>query len=172
MTAPTSINDKPGEHPKNEILILGVGNLLLGDEGVGVRVVEALMQNNEVPPGVDLLDGGTGGFHLLSHLEGYSTIILVDATLDGQPAGSVSVLEPKFAKDYPPTLSAHDVGLKDLIESLHVLGHYPKVYLVAISVESLQPMTLDLTPLVQDAVAHASSTVLAILAQIGENVIL
>ncbi|MGB6649527.1 MAG: hydrogenase maturation protease, partial [Bacteroidota bacterium] len=60
----------------------------MGDEGVGVRSVEELAKNT-LPPNVHLLDGGTGGFHLLSLFQEYSHIVLIDATMDGNDAGSV-----------------------------------------------------------------------------------
>ena len=129
---------------ENNILVLGIGNLLLGDEGVGVQAVQ-LLENMRPDCSFDILDGGTGGFHLLSILESYDNVIIVDATMDGQTAGAVSLIEPRFASDYPPSLSAHDVGLKDLIGSLYLLGTVPKIYLITVSIEGIQPMTMDLT---------------------------
>ncbi|MCR4376213.1 MAG: hydrogenase maturation protease, partial [Acidobacteria bacterium] len=98
-------------------LVLGIGNLLMGDEGVGVRVVEALERARWRPDGVTLVDGGTGGFHLLEYLQEFTPIVMIDATLDGQPAGTVSVLRPKYASDFPRALTAHDIGLRDLVET-------------------------------------------------------
>ena len=65
------------------ILVLGVGNYLMGDEGVGVHLIQE-MDNMELPSYVDILDGGTGGFLLLNCFESYSKIIFVDATMDGK----------------------------------------------------------------------------------------
>jgi len=69
----------------NNTLVLGLGNVIMGDEGVGVHVVRALTQRSR-PPGVECLDGGTGGFILLEPLQLADRIILIDATDDGQPA--------------------------------------------------------------------------------------
>ena len=66
---------------EKETLVLGVGNLLLKDEGVGIHVIKAL-ENEKLPAHVHLMDGGTGGLHLLSWLQGYDRIIMIDATLD------------------------------------------------------------------------------------------
>ncbi|MCA6079191.1 hydrogenase maturation protease [Fulvivirga sedimenti] len=134
---------------KDKILVLGIGNLLLGDEGVGVQAVQ-YMEKLDLPPDIDVLDGGTGGFHLLEIIQSYPTVIIIDATIDGQPAGAISILEPYFASDYPPSLSAHDVGLKDLIGSLYLLGKVPKVYLLTVSIEGIQPMTMNLSEPVQN----------------------
>ena len=69
---------------EKETLVLGVGNLLLKDEGVGIHVIKAL-ENEKLPAHVHLMDGGTGGLHLLSWLQGYDRIIMIDATLDNNP---------------------------------------------------------------------------------------
>lgn len=133
--------------PSPSILVLGVGNLLMGDEGVGVRAVEFLHRDG-VPRGVTLLDGGTGGFYLLELFQQYDPIIVIDATMDGAPAGTVRVFRPRFASDFPRTLSAHDIGLRDLLESAQMLAPLPRLFLVAVSIDSIQPMTMDLTPVV------------------------
>ena len=69
---------------EKKTLILGVGNLLLKDEGVGIHVIRAL-EKETLPAHVTLMDGGTGGLHLISWLTGYDHIIMVDATLDSNP---------------------------------------------------------------------------------------
>jgi len=64
------------------------------------------------------MDGGTGSFNLMPILSQYPYVVFVDATMDNKPAGSINVLYPEFAADFPSVLSAHDVGLKDMIEAL------------------------------------------------------
>jgi hydrogenase maturation protease len=140
------------------VLVLGIGNYLMGDEGVGVHAVRALEQLG-LPQGATLVDGGTGGFHLLSFLQDYDPIVMIDATMDGKPAGSVSVVEPKYPKDYPKTLSAHDFGLKDLIESAAILGATPAVHLVTVSIAEMTPMHVDLSPPVQAAIPRVVQVV-------------
>ena len=132
-------------------LVLGVGNYLLGDEGVGVHAARELLEAG-APEGVAVLDGGTGGFHLLSLFQDYDPIILIDATMDGSPAGTVRLLCPKFASDFPRTLSAHDIGLRDLLESAALLGPLPRMYLITVSIEQLQSMSVELSPRVKDAI--------------------
>jgi hydrogenase maturation protease len=142
------------------ILVLGVGNVLMGDEGVGVHAVRRLEQEGGLP-GVTVVDGGTGGFHLLSYLSDYDPVVLIDATLDDRPPGAVSVIEPKYASDFPRSLSAHDIGLRDLIESAALLGDLPKIYLVTISVDRLQPMQTSLSPSIEQALPRVVSVVRA-----------
>ena len=81
-------------------LILGIGNILLQDEGIGVHAVQE-MEKMEWPGHIHLLDGGTGGFHILSLLQEYSNIIMIDASLDKNPIGTINPIEPKFSKDFP-----------------------------------------------------------------------
>jgi hydrogenase maturation protease len=143
---------------KNKILVLGVGNMLMGDEAVGIHIVKSL-NANELPQNVDVVDGGTGGFHLLSYLSDYKKIIFVDASLDDRPEGTVTVIEPKFSTDFPKSLSAHDIGLKDLIESAALLGELPKMFLVIISIKKFQDLSLELSPQISKAIPQAVETI-------------
>ena len=143
------------------ILIMGVGNVLMGDEGVGVHAVR-LLERRAWPAGVSLLDGGTGGFHLLSHVGGCDVLVMVDATLDSRPPGTVSVIEPRYASDFPKALSAHDIGLKDLVDSAAMLEMLPKVLLITVSVAELQPMQMTLSPEVEASLPQVEARVAAL----------
>ncbi len=143
------------------ILVLGIGNVLMGDEGVGVHAI-AHLEREPLPAHAHLLDGGTGGFHLLAALEAHAHAVIVDATIDGRRAGTVSVLEPRYASDYPRTLSAHDIGLKDLVEAAELLGQLPKMWLVTVSIDGLQPMSLELSAPARAALPEAARAVLDI----------
>jgi hydrogenase maturation protease len=129
---------------KISLLVLGIGNILMGDEGVGVEVVRHV-QELSLPPEVSCVDGGTGGFTLLGPLQEARQVILVDATVDGSPLGTVRRLRPRYAKDYPRTLTAHDIGLKDLLDAFYLLGDVPEVTLFAVSIAPLQEMGLGLS---------------------------
>jgi hydrogenase maturation protease len=132
------------------ILVLGIGNVLMGDEGVGVHAVRRL-EREALPPHVRVVDGGTGGFHLLSYLSDFDTVVMIDATMDGQPAGTVSVTRPRYASDFPRTLSAHDIGLRDLVESAALLRSLPTIHLVTVSIDTMQPMELSLSASIEAA---------------------
>jgi len=141
----------PTRRANAPVLVLAVGNLLMGDEGVGLHVLRAI---EEMPRlrGVRLLDGGTGGVNLLAELERVAAVVMIDATRDGRRAGTVSLLRPKQVTELPRGLSAHDFGVKDLFAAAALLGHLPEIHLFTISVEHLRPMCLDLTSDVADAV--------------------
>ena len=125
----------------------------MNDEGVGIHVISRL--EKEGIPGIDLMDGGTGGFYLLGIIESYKTVIIIDASLDHYPSGHVRVLHPRFAKDFPKQLSAHEIGLKDLIDAATLLGNMPQLHLVTISVKEFQELGMDLSPEVENAIPEA-----------------
>jgi hydrogenase maturation protease len=130
--------------PRKRPLVLGVGNLLLGDEGAGVAAIRQL-EEADFAALADLVDGGTSGFHLLGLFRDRDHIVLIDAATDGKPPGTVSLIQPRFASDFPPTLTAHDIGLKDLIESAALLGDLPRVDLITISIGELNSMSIELS---------------------------
>lgn len=141
-------------------LVLGLGNVLMGDEGIGVYVVRALEQHT-LPAGVECLDGGTGGFTLLEPLERAGRIIIVDAAADGNPAGTVTRTTPRFARDYPPTLTAHDVGMKDLLDVFYIQGGEHEITLFAITIDPKQPIRMSLSAHGEAAAAEAVTRILA-----------
>lgn len=143
----------------SSILVLGVGNYLMGDEGIGVHVIQA-MSKMQLPDNMDILDGGTGGFLLLNCFESYPTIIFVDATMDGKSAGSISLIRPKFASDFPSALSVHDVGLKDMIEAVYLMDAIPDIYLFTVSIEELVPMTIELNHKVKETIPYVIKSIL------------
>ena len=149
-----------------KILILGIGNLLMGDEGVGVHTIKAL-EGKSFPDDVDILDGGTGGFHLMAYFQEYENIIMIDATMDKKPAGTVSIIEPKFASDFPKTLSAHDIGLKDMIESVTIIGKLPKIYLITVTIDTIQSMQMELSTKVKDAIPEVIEKIDALVSVIN-----
>ena len=131
---------------EKKTLVLGLGNVIMGDEGVGVHVVRAL-EKHPLPPGVECLDGGTGGFILLEPLQNAGRIILIDAAADGNPPGTVTRTTPRFSKDYPPTLTAHDIGVKDLLDAFYMQGGTREVTLYAITIDPRQPIAMELSEL-------------------------
>ena len=145
-------------------LILGIGNILMGDEGVGVHVAKMLEKVN-FPDHVTVLDGGTGGFHLLEYFDLHDRIIMIDATLDGLPPGTVRQIKPRFALDFPPAMSTHDIGLKDLVSALQLLGRMPEIDLLVVSIASIQQQGIYLTEEVQ----HATAGVIAKINEMVEN---
>ncbi|MBX2961234.1 MAG: hydrogenase maturation protease [Cyclobacteriaceae bacterium] len=112
-------------------------------------------------PGIaDVIDGGTAGFQLMEYIESYPRVILIDATLDNKPAGTIQLILLKFASDFPKAMSTHETGLKDLVESLTLLGRLPEVYLFVVSVETIQPLSVELSPEVKSALPELKKKIL------------
>jgi len=139
----------------------------MGDEGVGIHAIR-LLHAEPFPDTIRLLDGGTGGFHLLSLFQEHDPIIMIDATMDGKGPGTITLLHPRFASDFPRTLSAHDIGLRDLLESATLLGPLPCLHLITVSIDSINPMTLELSAPVAGALPAVVQAVLQ-LCHIGQR---
>lgn len=130
-------------------LVLGLGNVLLKDEGVGVRTVERLQAEYTFPDEVTLLDGGTLGLNLLADVEAASRIIIVDAVKAGLPPGALVRLQDDEVPAFlGPKVSPHQVGLQDLLALAQLRGHMPpEIVLWGVQPWQLEP-GLDLSPAV------------------------
>lgn len=142
-----------------DILILGIGNLLMGDEGLGVHFAR-LMETDILPDGVEVLEGGTAGMQLMEAIETHPYVVLVDATLDGLPPGTIREVRPRFSSDFPPAMSTHDIGLKDLVSGLAFLGKLPEIFLFVVSIDEVQPMYIGLSPAVEETLMRLRDRVL------------
>jgi len=109
------------------ILVLGVGNILLSDEGIGVRTVEALLQSYEFPPEVDIIDGGTAGMELLEIIANKERVIIIDAVNTGAAPGTVVTLEDEQVPAlFRSRISPHQLGISDLLGVMALTGETPK----------------------------------------------
>ena len=149
-------------------LVLGIGNSLLSDDGVGIHVVErleTLRRTDDTLPRFSARDGGTIGLALLSELEGCDDLVVVDARELGAPAGTVRVFrDADMDRQLTGTKkSAHEVALADLIQAAELAGIAPKRRaLVAIQPE-ITTWGLTPTPAVGEALPIACDSVLEIL---------
>ncbi|WP_366145520.1 HyaD/HybD family hydrogenase maturation endopeptidase [Accumulibacter sp.] len=123
------------------VIVLGAGNLLLSDEGLGVHAIERLPLVYALPPEVEILDGGTCGMELLEALEGLDALIMVDAiragTMPGTPLRLTGDAVPVF---FRTKLSPHQIGLCDVLATLDLLGRAPKYTAIL----GVQPQSLAL----------------------------
>ena len=134
------------------LLILGLGNLLLGDDGLGPVAVDQLTRLYDVPEGVTVLDGGTLGLSLLPYLEDAERAILVDAIRgDGPPGTLIRIEGEEVAPAVAARLSPHQIGVADLLDGARWRDRYP-AYLVLLG---LVPQGLDLRVGLSPALAAA-----------------
>jgi hydrogenase maturation protease len=111
---------------RSRLLILGLGNLLCSDDGVGAFVAGAIAEPRRAPEGVLVLDGGTLGLSLLPYLEDAEQAILVDAIQADAPPGTIVRLEgDEVGPAVAARLSVHQVGVSDLIEAARWRGTVP-----------------------------------------------
>lgn len=148
------------------VLVLGVGNILMGDEGVGIHVLRQLEYERPVA-GARLLDGGTGGVNLLVEFDGVDDVVMIDATMDGRPAGTITFLQPGRVAEIPRGLGAHDFGLKDLFAAAALTGRLPRLHLYTISVAEIKPMCTELSPAVAAAIPEVVHVVRALAARLA-----
>lgn len=140
----------------------------MSDDGVGVRVVQSLLEHFRFPAGVSVVDGGTLGLDLLPMLEGVDRLLIVDAVETGRPPGSLARLA---GEDIPVALktkvSPHQMGLSDLLVVAELQGHLPReMVLWGVQPASLE-MAMELSPPVAEQVEPLAGQVLAELAEWG-----
>ena len=152
-----------------ETLVLGLGNILLGDEGLGVRAVERLLEKYEFPEEVQVMDGGTLGLDLLPYVEDCRRLLVIDAVQAGKVPGTLVRLSgteiPVFLD--VSRVSPHQDGLQDLLAVAALKGYLPeKVVLWGIQIQSLG-VGLELSPAVASRMDSLVEKILSELAHWG-----
>jgi hydrogenase maturation protease len=143
-----------GKHPDvtpapshgTKTAVLGVGNLLLSDEGVGVHVVQQLM-GMALPPGVEVIDGGVSGLELLAPFTETGRLIVIDAVRAGEAPGSIYRFGIEDLTAHPKRyrMSMHETGLIEVVHLSRLLGAIPKTTIIGVEPKSLE-MGMDLSP--------------------------
>ncbi len=154
----------------DNVLILGIGNVLWADEGFGVRCVEHLAQNWALPETVKLLDGGTQGLYLLPFLEEADTLVVFDAVDYGLSPGTMKVVEgdevPRFMG--AKKMSLHQTGFQDVIATAQLMGYCPEtLILIGCQPEELEDYGGGLRDVVAAQIEPAVHIALTKLAQMG-----
>jgi len=126
------------------ILILGLGNILLGDEGVGVRVIEQLL-THPLPDEIEVIDCGTAGYELINFFEGKEKVIIVDAVKTNDTPGSVYKMDLSLVQeDETVQLSLHQIGLKNVFKMASLMDLNPEVTLIGIVPKNYQDYNIGL----------------------------
>jgi len=109
------------------ILVLGVGNVLLTDEGIGVRTVETLLEEYQFPGKVEVVDGGTAGMELVEIIANKEHVILIDAVNTGADVGTiVTLVDEEVPALFRSRISPHQLGISDLLGVMALTGETPK----------------------------------------------
>jgi len=122
-----------------QTVVLGLGNLVHGDDGVGVHAIHRLQTEARIAPSTTLMDGGTHGLNLMPHLSGCKRLLVIDAIDAGQPPGTLIRLEGEDAEKLPGKPSVHQLGFADLMIGLRLLGETPPEVVVI----GVQPKSTD-----------------------------
>jgi hydrogenase maturation protease len=155
------------------IAVFGVGNVLLGDDGVGSSVIHLLHSNYEFPDNVELEDLGTPGLELLAHVAGHDVVIFVDAVAEDLAPGTVRLYDRQSLVDACPALriGPHDPALGDTLLALEFAEEGPRDAILVGVVASTTMSGVGLSPAVRAALPIAAQLVIAELAQRGVQVI-
>ena len=136
MYLPPFIQNDPllRENAAKPVLVLGLGNILQYDEGIGVHILEQLYHHYLFPPEVELMDGGTAGMALYEHILGRTHLIVIDAVNAGLPPGTPLKLEEDEVPAYfCQKISPHQMALADILAALQISGeHLPELTLIGI----------------------------------------
>ena len=127
------------QHPASDIVIIGIGNLLKQDDGIGVHAVRFL--HGRMPDGVELVEGSTYAADLLPDLEGRRLAIIIDGLDAGEEPGAVFRFAPDEVdrKKLPPSISVHDFGIYELLVSARLLDQSPgEVVLIGVQIKELE----------------------------------
>lgn len=150
------------------IVVLGVGNTLLSDEGIGVRAIEKLQQDYILPPEVVVIDGGTTGMEMLEDLSKCDHIIIVDAVRGGKaPASIIRLAGEQVPVFFKTKLSPHQIGLSDVLATLAFIGEQPG----GVTIYGVEPVSLEtgmaLTPQVEARLPELMELVVTELRELG-----
>ncbi len=150
------------------VLVLGIGNILLRDEGVGVRVIESLAKRYTLPADVEVLDGGTSGMDLLYTISGRDVLIVCDAIKsDASPGTVIQINGDDVPAFFQTKLSPHQVGLSDVLATLKLLDELPPLVSIVGVVPADLSLGTELSPTAAGAVDHALTIIIKQLAAVG-----
>jgi hydrogenase maturation protease len=133
-------------------LILGVGNLILTDDGVGIHAVKLLQESGEIHPDIQIVDGGTCGLDLLQYVAGTDKLVILDAARNSGKPGTISRITGEKVPAYLSIkTSPHEIGLPELLFAAKLSNVYPKeVVIYCVEAESLETQ-VGLTQAVENA---------------------
>jgi hydrogenase maturation protease len=145
-----------------------MGNILLEDEGLGIRALEVLQRDYDWPPGVELLDGGTTGMGLLDDISGREHLVVLDAVQTGEPPGTLVTMRGDEVPVYfGIRVTPHQLGLSDVLATLELSGEQPgSVTVLGLVPHSLE-MSLELSPPIQARLGNLVEAALGELARLG-----
>jgi hydrogenase maturation protease len=152
----------------SQITILGVGNILLSDEGVGVRVVERLSRQYRFPGNVQVLDGGVLGIRLMGIIGSSDVLIVVDAVKNGHPPGTLyRMADHEVPRRVMSKQSMHQMDLPEVLALCSAIDKNPSTIVVGVEPEDITTLNVALTPMIAAKVDDLIAMVLVELDRLG-----
>ena len=150
------------------VLVLGMGNILLEDEGLGIRALAVLQRDYEFPPGVELLDGGTTGMGLLDDISRRRHLVVLDAVQTGAPPGTLVTMRGDEVPVYfGIRVTPHQLGLSDVLATLELSGEQPGSVTVLGLVPASLEMSLELSGPIEAKLPELVALTVTELTQLG-----
>ena len=142
-------------------LILGIGNILQKDDGIGVHIVQEMIESKQaLPENVEIVDGGTAGYDLIPIMQGHDKIIIVDALKADDRPGSIYRFSAEHLADQGSSFSMHDIGIRGIIDSLRIMGENPVIEIIGIVPEDIDTLDIGISDSVRESIPQAVEQIL------------
>ncbi|PTD93438.1 hypothetical protein C9439_07700 [archaeon SCG-AAA382B04] len=144
----------------SEVAIIGLGNLIKGDDGIGIQVIREIEQ--DIPKEIEVIDGGTAGLNILNFMEQKEKIIVIDALNLGEEVGEVIELDGEKVPEYENlSLSAHDIDFIDALQIGQELGIDPEIKVIGVEIGDLKgrELSMDLSEKVKQAIPEVKQRI-------------
>jgi len=153
---------------KKRLIILGIGNILLRDEGFGVHFVRWFEKRWQLPDAVEIIDGGTLGYVLLDIMSRCEKMIVVDVIrLSDEPGSIYRFSRAEMETHLPPPTTAHEVTFADVLFKADLMGECPEMVFLCVVPQSVSEMDLEMSPLMREKVPTMEKLLLQELTQYG-----
>ncbi|MBI3610783.1 MAG: HyaD/HybD family hydrogenase maturation endopeptidase [Nitrospirae bacterium] len=150
------------------IVVLGVGNTLMQDDGVGVWAVRALAETYDFPDRVRIVEAGVAGLRCLPEFEGAEHLLIIDAVTGKESPGAIYRLAPEdLSARRGPFFSAHEIGIAELLSTARFLGKLPFTRILGVQPLEVREVGLDLTPMLRDALPRVVEAAVGELRALG-----
>ena len=145
----------------SKILILGIGNILQKDDGIGVHIVQEMIRSKvPLPDNVEIVDGGTAGYDLIPIMQGHDKIIIVDALKANDRPGAIYRFSAEHLADQSSSFSMHDIGIRGIIDSLRIMGENPFIEIIGIVPEDINTLDIGISDSVKESIQQAVEQIL------------
>lgn len=145
-----NLSNKDSKNNNFKIVVLGVGNELLSDEGIGVHVAKELQKENILPPEVEVLEGGTDGFGLINIITETDRLIVIDSLKGGSEPGTIYKFDIEDAPGTPDLFktSVHQIGILEVINLSSLIGKTPETTVIGVEPKCISA-GMELSPEIQ-----------------------